>query len=534
MSYLHKITDLTILLKEWDKLDSSGTDLGAFRALCLEDRYYLLVKGFGRTDLLHPWLYARCREVEAAPDDHLDLWAREHYKSTIITYAGAIQEILNNPEITIGIFSHTGGIAGEFLQQIKKELDNNILLQSAFPDILYGIDEVPPPGFWNMGKLIVKRRTNPKEGTLEAHGLVEGMPVGKHFQLMIYDDVVTPSSVSTSEQIKKTTAAWSISDNLGASQEGQVARKWYIGTRYNFADTYQVMLDRKIVIPRIYPATEDGTMDGVPVFLTQAQWDKKKQTQNESDIACQMLQDPLSGSYKMFDTGNLEVYEIRPHSLNVYVMCDPARAMTLGSDNTAIAVIGVDAAMNKYLLDGINHRCDLQDRWKWVQLLYNKWQRVPGVQFVKVGYEKFGAIADLDYFKEQMKLTGQTFNITELSWTAGGRGDSSKSARVQRLGPDLRSHKFFIPYKTNDNRLTKLQQNMMDQGFGYRIARPIRRVDSDKNIYDLTEDFVNQLNYFPVGKKDFVDAASRLYDMEIRSPMIINENDHLLLEPMYP
>jgi phage terminase large subunit-like protein len=508
----------------WDKITGGGKNINMIRALALWDRYFLLVQIMGRKDLMHPWLYNRCREVERNPDGHIDIWAREHYKSTIITYAGSIQEILRNPEVTIGIFSHTKSIARAFLRQIKIELETNEKLKRLFPEVLYD-DPQADSSMWSLDTgLVVKRKSNPKEATLEAWGLVDGQPTSKHFTLLIYDDVVTRESVATPEQIAKTTAAWELSDNLGAIG----GRKQMTGTRYSYADTYESIMKRGAAIPRVYPATHDGTITGKPVLFSQEDWDRKVRDQGEATISCQMLANPLAGHQRMFDVEDVQVYEVRPETLAIYIMIDPARSKKKDSDKTAMIVIGVDYSNNKYLLDGFNHRMDLMERWQKTAMLYTKWKAATGVQAVYVGYESFGAQSDLDYFYEQQKITRVRFEIMELAWPREGGG--AKTDRVQRLGPDFRSHKFFVPYETDETNYTANQRKML-QGYNYRIASKIRRKDENGEVYDLTEQLKMQIHYFPFGGKvDAIDAASRIYDM---NPMPPTYREQKYYEPEY-
>src|SRR4051812_33515134 len=77
----------------YDQFERWSNDPRDKAFLAANDRYYLLTRLLHRVDARHPWLYDRCREVEAEPDERLDLWGREHYKSTIITFCGIIQEV---------------------------------------------------------------------------------------------------------------------------------------------------------------------------------------------------------------------------------------------------------------------------------------------------------------------------------------------------------------------------------------------------------------------------------------------------------
>jgi hypothetical protein len=519
---LHKLP-FDRILSAWDALDDAGTDREAARQLVLGDRYYLLIKVLNRLDAWHPWLYARCREVEAAPDGYIDIWFRGGYKSSIGTFAGLIQEVMRDPELTAGIFSHTKSIAKGFLAQIMREFESNEKLFWLFPEILYANAPKEAPSWSLDGGIIVKRRSNPKEATIEAHGLVDGQPTSRHFGLLDYDDVVTLESVNTPDQIMKTTEAWSISDNLGVPG----GRKWIFGTRYHFGDTYSFILDKGAAKARIHPATENGLREGKPVLFTDSEWKDKLLHQLDSDVACQLLCNPRSGTQSMFDVKDLQVYEARPRTLMGYLLCDPARSKKKDSANTAMVVIGIDAGGNKYLLDGFDHKMDLMERWQRFRDLYEQWVAAPGMVGLTAGYESFGAQADLDYMYEQQRIEGNHWEIMELAWPRDGEG--SKVDRVQRLVPDIKGHKFFLPYPTDEKRYTKMQRSMIAAGYEYRVARSIRKLDEEGRIYDVSERFRMVVSFFPfAGRVDLIDAVSRIYDANPATP----ENyDNQILEP---
>ena len=471
------------LANDWDAQEAVDQ---VVRHLIETDLFYLLVCVLGRADAIKPFLFDRCNDVQKEPDGRLDLWSREHYKSTIITFAKTIQDIILNPEITIGIFSHTKPIARAFMRQIKYELETNEDLKRLYPNIFWANPkkECPQAGVqWGEDKgITVRRSTNPKECTVEAHGLVDGQPTSKHFSLLVYDDVVTRESITTPEMIEKTTDALALSYNLGA-HGGQ---RRFIGTRYHYFDTYQTILKRGTVIPRIHPATHNGKHEGVPVMLTRAQLDEKRRDMGSYVYSCQMMQDPKADGSMGFKEEWLRYFDTEPelHTLNIYMVVDPANEKRKKNDYTTIWVFGLGPDRNYYLLDGVRDRLNLTERTDALFKLH--YEYVPTL----VGYERYGMQADIQHIETVQDDRSYRFPIQEL------KGSTPKPDRIRRLIPVFEQARMWLPrqlwYTTVEGKRIDLVKAFIEEEYtSFPVCAHDDMLDDMANIVhpDMTATF---------------------------------------------
>jgi hypothetical protein len=256
---------------------------GIFRNIIKTDRFFLayFVAGWddGKSTGNKPFIVNQCRLLDDGPDSGtVDVWAREHGKSSCITIAGTVQRVCNDPECTTAIFSFRKSAADKFLDSIRKIFESDFMIW-AFPDIFYEKPETQAPVWSLQGGVRVKRKNQiRRENTVEAFGLVEGAPIGGHFDHRIYDDIETDVMARNPEQLDQCYESLLMSRALG--REG--GTELIIGTYYSHCGVLVKLGEKKDIHGelmyqlRLFPATDDGTMHGKPVFFSQAYLDDKK------------------------------------------------------------------------------------------------------------------------------------------------------------------------------------------------------------------------------------------------------------------
>ena len=452
-----------------------------FRRLGRGDLFFLLVFILCGDFANNDWVFDRCVEFQKDPDGRLDLWPREHFKSTIITLGAVVQAIINDPELTVGIFSFNRPIAKQFLRQIKWHFESNQKLRRLFKDILWDDPGKEAPKWSEDDGIIIRRQGFPKEATVEAWGLVDGMPTSKHYGLMVYDDIVTVDSVRTPEMSKKVTEAVAISFNLG--KEG--GRRWMLGTRYHFADTYAELIRRQAVILRAYAATKDGKFDGEPWFLTRERLAEKIRDMGVYVASCQLFNNPVMEGEETFKEEWLERWKVKGREswgrMNRYILVDPAGEKKKDSDYTVMWVFGLGADKNFYTIEFVRDKLSLSERAEMLLKLHALYKPL------KVGYEKYGMQADIEYVKILQEQKQYRFPITQLG------GQVPKNDRIRRLQPIFEAHRFYLP-----DRLV--------------------RVDYRGNAVDLVDSFITEeyLQFPYMVHDDMLDCASRIMDEDMK------------------
>lgn len=286
--------------------DREARAKGAQRMLIKNDLFYMLVWVMGIEKANHPFVVERCRVMQDGPQsDTLDVWARFHYKSLVITIAETLQYHLKYPEECTCILGYARPVAKKFLRAIKTLCEQSVLLKWAFDDVLWQNPAQDAPKWSEDDGIVFRRKAASRgESTVEAYGLTEGSPTGRHYERLIFDDIETEDIAGSAKMMDEVFSKFQMCVyNLGTGSDNDKRR--CIGTFYaytgpvkrigdmKFEDTRDA--DGKVVTGkpmwnmRIVPATDDGTINGTPVLLDPDTWQRIRRTKH---VNSQQLCDP--------------------------------------------------------------------------------------------------------------------------------------------------------------------------------------------------------------------------------------------------
>lgn len=459
------------------------------RRLILDDLFFIIYFVMHYDKANEPFIVQACQDVENGPPTNtLDLWAREHYKSTVMC-AETVQYHLKHPNDCTAFFAYVRPLAKTFLRGVKQVFENSEMLKKCFPDVVWQKPDIEAPKWSEDDGIVLKRDSiSRRESTVEAWGLIEGMPVGRHFERRVYDDIETDDLVENIEQMRKTIHKFEMSKFLG-TQDG-VHR--VVGTHYHHAGPMAYLRDKKgtdgnpLYFVRKKPGTVDGTATGAPVLVTPKRLEELKSDMRTFNT--QILLDPTPvGSIKLhFEYFKPINPENLPTNLIKFLLVDQAgdddTASKSSGDSWAFGVVGVEPEMdnvgasNVYLLDLESGPMGNSEAIDGIVRMYLR------NGFIQViGIEKVGLSTTHEHVKNALLAHGRMISEENENLVLLRPGNRHKTKRIESA----------LQWPLNNGKL-----------FYSTKIRP-----------DLIEEVKVEMDKFPYFHVDILDMLSYLYDI---------------------
>lgn len=433
VKYLHNYSKVVAAIRS-----KSLDEREAYRSLVVNDLFFLLFFVLEASPVNHPFLVDCCREVQRGPSTNtLDVWARDHWKSTIITIGETIQDVLRNPMERVAIISYTKALAQVFLQTIKQIFETNDFLRYLFPDVIW--DKVSDSPKWTTEILLLKRPKVMKENSIEAHGLLDGMPTGRHYSKRVYDDIMTDDMAKSPEVVANAKHKYDMSESTG--MDG--GRKRVIGTYYAHNDVIVYIENQKredgtlMYHTRKKPATSDGSRNPDKlVLLSRERWEEV--SRNPKTCATQYQLNPSPTEDIVLHYSKIKRISLKelPSQLYRFMAVDPAGESKSESrrDPWAAVVLGVEPFMSEagpsrlFILDMFSLALPVDEAVGEVANMYirNGWIQ-------KLGVEKVGMSTMEMHVAAMLRKKGREVTLENKRLQTLTSGGQSKAERIEGM-----------------------------------------------------------------------------------------------------
>ncbi len=493
-----KIAEIIETPSAWQKALGLSDDLMAnitqkdveqflYRHLILTDLWFIVNFVLKVPGSNHPFVVQQCLEVENGPSTMtLDIWARGHWKTTIISAAETIQYHLKYPDRCTLILAYKRGLAEAIVDVTRKAYESEFLI-FLFPDRLYANPASESPKWSTQNGIIIKRSNlTRKEPTVGASGLIEGMAQGFHYERLLFDDFETEDMSDSPDVLDAVFKKFLMALFLDTKTEIDVKR--VIGTIYSHMGPIVRTMEMKyangksMFHTRIVPGTVGGEFDGEPVLWTKEIMEVEKV---KPHYPMQVLCNPTPLELRKLNSEYLKEIEPEfiPRDIIKFMVVDPAGDdHGKGGDAWAILVCGISpkpddiGASDVYIMQAIIAPLTEAEAPEEIARMY-----LNGGIIQKVGVEKVALSTTELHVANALAVRGRRISIDEGSLILLKPAGREKNARILNA----------LSWPLNNGKL--------------HISKSV------PNAY--RERIKMEMDKFPYWKKDSCDALAYLYDM---------------------
>jgi len=409
----------------------------------------------GKRWIDHPWLFARCREfqedIELERQDCAYNLPRFHYKTTVFTIHGTEWELLRDPSLTFGWFTHKKeGAGNDWFSLIMAEFETNDVMLSLWPDRLYRNKRLYRT--WNLSAISILRPPGIREPSVSVHA-IDTLPTNAHYHRIVGDDIVVRETLNSPEAMKQAEDGM---QNLRFLANENTLFRW-VYTVYDESDPNQQReREGRFTSLRKWGcySTEKLTLDGVPIEWEAdsdpADWtpvlhsrefiESKRKELNPYLFSCQMMSRPIARGRQGNRLDWVKRYPKKPAdqlSDQVRYLCIDAAGEKKDekeSDFWTWWVVGPGADGNLYCYDYWRERLIQDEGIDLTFSLVRMWKPA------RVYLEGFGADHLTPAIRREMGHRRYQFTIVPMN------DHKPKVRRIQELQGDFRQGRVWLPY----------------------------------------------------------------------------------------